>query len=148
MHTLIKNILDKGYCQRSMRTPWGSISKQRATKGMLPKLFSFKPWHGKSSSCHRGRQAATITTAAPLQRGSHPTCPGGAAQLLQPPRGQLEPGLGGGQLQDQGAVGVGGEPGEAGWGDDGLQRIWWPSGTERHPRELFSLSCLRSALCL
>lgn len=148
MHTLIKNILDKGYCQRSMRTPWGLISKQWATKGMLLKLFSFKPWHGKSSSCHWGKQAVTITTAAPLQCGSHPVCPGGAARLSQPPRSQPEPGLGGGQLQDQRAVGVGGEPGEAGRGDEGLWRIWWPSGTERHPRQLFSLSCSCSAPCL
>lgn len=35
MHTLIKNILDKGYCERPKSTLQGSISEQWPVEGML-----------------------------------------------------------------------------------------------------------------
>lgn len=47
VHILIKNVLDKGYCQRPMSTLRASISEQWPTEGTLLKLLPFKHWHGK-----------------------------------------------------------------------------------------------------
>lgn len=63
MHTLIKNILDKGYCERPKSTLQGSISEQWPAEGMLLKLLPFKHWHGKPSRHHRGERAVTSPAA-------------------------------------------------------------------------------------
>lgn len=104
MHTLIKNILDKGYCQRPVSTLRSSISEQRPREGMLLTPLPFKQRHGTPAHATAAsdplpslphQQTSRVTAAAhvlPRARSK----PQSAAPLLE--GGNLHPGRSTSQL--------------------------------------------------